>query len=527
MKRINLLMSLIIILALIIRLVIAWQSVPLLDGKMLLDDAFYGFSIARQIASGHGITYNGIDKTNGMQPLLILLITPVFLFTSDLYLAVNIALTIIAIIDTLVVFLVYKLAKQYFTEKVGLLAAFIWAINPMIFFQTMNGLEVSLYILMIFITLLYYKKIKDNITLKNISVLGVLLGLTFLSRGDGVFLFIVILFHMLFFNKKVRHLYLIPFIIVTVLVVSPWLLYSYFTFGTIQQSSFLANYYASHGIIPFYDYKPPVNLNEVLSRIFESFFRGFGALVHQIGVIDFLSLSLGTIVLIPFLLLTVYALLKNFKIVIIPILFSVLLFLFYAGYFWVLNIRYLTPIMPFLIILESVGILELTKFKKSVFFILLACLICGLVFNGVTQWNRGYVPWQAEIYNDALWINENTPKDAIVASFASGNIIYFSNRTVLGMDGVVDYNAINVILQKKVYSYWKERNVTYWVESSYHNQTVIDRWERGKFDIIRENQWYNVLGSEAKLELIRNRCNVYKHMRGFDMLICFYIMKVD
>jgi hypothetical protein len=311
------------------------------------------------------------------------------------------------------------------------------------------------------------------------------------------------------------------------MTVSPWLVWNYSTFGTLQQSSFLANYYMNRGIIPLYDIKPPVTLAENLSGAGESFLRAFGALVNQFGVIDFFKFSITTIILIPFLLLTMIAFFKNWKKIIIPISFSMLLLLFYGGYLWGINIRYMTPIVPFLVIFEAVGILEAMKSKsKYMVFVILSLLAMTLMFNGMVQWERGYLPWQGEIYKDAIWISHNTPKDAIVASFASGNIIYFSNRTVIGMDGVVDYKSINVILQKNVYSYWKERNVTYWVESTYNNQTAIDEWKNGTFDVIRENQWHAVFEPGAKLELVSNRCGVYPHMRGFDMLICFYTMKI-
>jgi len=49
----------------VIRLTIAWQPVPTLLEKIIPDDTLYGYSIARHIALGQGITYNGIDKTNG------------------------------------------------------------------------------------------------------------------------------------------------------------------------------------------------------------------------------------------------------------------------------------------------------------------------------------------------------------------------------------------------------------------------------------------------------------------------------
>jgi hypothetical protein len=531
MKKINTTLLSILILTFIIRLIIAWQPFQTLIPRIVMDDSFYGFSIARNIAMGNGITYNRVDSTNGFQPLWIFLITPIFML-SNINLAVNLVLTISTMLEVLTVFLIYKLASRYFNKKIGLLAAFLWAVNPLIMFHTLNGLELPLYIVMILSTLIFYDSINDKVNLKNILILGVLIGLTFLSRGDGVFLFVAIFVHMLFFNKKVKRSYPLVFLAITAIVVSPWLLYSYFTFGTITQSSFLANYYASHGLIPFYDFKPPEGLGDVFAKISESSIRASGTLVHLFGVVDLLELSLGTLLLIPFLLLTIYAFTKNWKKAKLLVLFSILLLLFYAGYFWVINIRYIAPVMPLLIIFEAVGLMLLFDFKKSVFFIVISYLVLVLGVNGLNQWTKGYLPWQGEIYKDAIWISQNTPQNAIVASFASGIIIYFSNRTVIAMDGVVDYNSIKYILEKNVYDYWKSRNVTYWVESTYNNQTYIDKFNEDEFNVITMNQWKGIFGLEdseleQKFELIKNRCDIYQHMRGFDMLICFYTVKVN
>ncbi|WP_171061588.1 hypothetical protein [Rhodococcus zopfii] len=45
------------------------------------DDAFYYFGIARNIAEGHGSTFNGLDTTNGYHPLWLLVLMPIFAVT--------------------------------------------------------------------------------------------------------------------------------------------------------------------------------------------------------------------------------------------------------------------------------------------------------------------------------------------------------------------------------------------------------------------------------------------------------------
>ena len=59
--------------------------------KPFIEDAWYGFSIARNIADGFGITIDGSQQTNGFQPLQVFIDSIIFTLTkSD-----NVALIII------------------------------------------------------------------------------------------------------------------------------------------------------------------------------------------------------------------------------------------------------------------------------------------------------------------------------------------------------------------------------------------------------------------------------------------------
>jgi hypothetical protein len=52
-----------------------WHDAPF---GLTFDDAFYYFGIARNVAHGHGSTFDGINLTNGYHPLWMLLSVPVF-----------------------------------------------------------------------------------------------------------------------------------------------------------------------------------------------------------------------------------------------------------------------------------------------------------------------------------------------------------------------------------------------------------------------------------------------------------------
>jgi len=50
---------------------------------LLYDDAYYYFGVARNLAAGHGSTFDGIHSTNGYHPLWCWLLVPVFALVDD------------------------------------------------------------------------------------------------------------------------------------------------------------------------------------------------------------------------------------------------------------------------------------------------------------------------------------------------------------------------------------------------------------------------------------------------------------
>ena len=72
-------LAFIIALSFLLRLIIAVQPIDTLVQKIILDDSFYYFSEAKGLATGHGITSNSYDPTNGLHPLYLFTITPLSL----------------------------------------------------------------------------------------------------------------------------------------------------------------------------------------------------------------------------------------------------------------------------------------------------------------------------------------------------------------------------------------------------------------------------------------------------------------
>ena len=70
---------------------VLWADAPF---ALTFDDAFYYFGIARNVAHGHGSTFDGIDPTNGYHPLWMLMAVPVYALGLDGTTAVRVLLAV-------------------------------------------------------------------------------------------------------------------------------------------------------------------------------------------------------------------------------------------------------------------------------------------------------------------------------------------------------------------------------------------------------------------------------------------------
>ncbi len=158
----------------------------------LTDDAFYYFKIAQNIAEGHGSTFDGVNLTNGYHPLWLLLNVPVFaLARFDLILPLRIVILISAGLGAAAAVVFYRLLRQTLEKQIAIIVVVLWAFSWMLFRRTtMGGMESILSAF--FILLLWYRVVQMNrqqqVSLRQIWMVGVIAVFTFLSRLDNIFL---------------------------------------------------------------------------------------------------------------------------------------------------------------------------------------------------------------------------------------------------------------------------------------------------------------------------------------------------
>ncbi|MHB8392397.1 MAG: hypothetical protein ACYDBH_22920, partial [Acidobacteriaceae bacterium] len=237
------------IVAVLARVPLAFRSIPNLAGFPYGDDAFYMLSVARHLAAGQGLSVDGHTLTNGFQPLLVMLYTPIFwLCGSNAWLAVRWTFILNGVIAGLCVWSVAVLLRTMERSETAdgtsapVIGAALWTFTYAIFIQLTNGLETGLASLLIVLGLIWYARLWEPTppTTPDAAArppwwqLGAILGLAVLARIDTAIL-VAIIVGMLFLRKAWRGAIVTG--IVAFLISLPWWIFNWMYFGSLMPTS--------------------------------------------------------------------------------------------------------------------------------------------------------------------------------------------------------------------------------------------------------------------------------------------------
>lgn len=210
----------------------------------LPDDAMYYLTIARNLANGSGISFDGVDPTNGFHPLWLFIITPVFWLTDSVWGPVYAILTLQSLIDACCIFAAGWCAfaalsryDQQTRSYAALSASILVAFNPSQIIRGINGLETSLTALLLLVwTYEYFRRL--NAITPSVIRIGVLTGLLFLARTDALIIILPALLYLVWDSRV--HITPTKWVLAAalpLLIASPWLVWNIQTFDSIVQTS--------------------------------------------------------------------------------------------------------------------------------------------------------------------------------------------------------------------------------------------------------------------------------------------------
>ncbi|NQU07695.1 MAG: glycosyltransferase family 39 protein [Candidatus Abyssubacteria bacterium] len=461
-----------------VRIAIALCDESTLITKTLSDDAFYYFQIARNAASGNGVSFDGVEPANGFHPLWLLLLLPVyFLFGDGLTAPLHVSLVIEALLDVGAGLLIYSLVRSLTRNYLaGILGAAAYLLNPSVIFHSVNGLETGLNLFCFCLYFWFYLRMvsEERFTAGNAALLGLLSGLLMLARTDNFVVVGMVYAHFLFVRKQYEKPALAALSVgLSALVVAPWMMWNFVTFGTFMQSSASAYSIVIRGNLRasgFTDSRIFLSWLSNTVRLFiwtiPSDVFGWGKLL---GITA--GLSVGMLLVDEGRAKRVWG---AARLACVPLFAFVALTLTHSLLRGTLKSWYFMPAAAVGAVFLGIfcGAFDLSDVLGSVRARVISgfmavVILSGFALNGWTLWGKGMYPWQKEQLMAAEWVKEHLGDDVWIGSFNAGIIGYMSERKVINLDGLVNNAVVPYLKERRLWDYIEEREIAYIVDSDY------------------------------------------------------------
>src|SRR3954452_14771892 len=171
-----------------VRLVYVLVLTPHLRG---LGDATYYHELANALADGRGFVSPATGTATALHPPLFpLLLTPSSLLGLDSY---NAHRVVVCLIGTATIVCVGMLARVVANERAGLIAAGIAAFSPVLVSADGAVMSETLLGLLVVLTALCAYRLSEQPSMKRAVVLGAVIGLAALTRGEAILLLVLLL----------------------------------------------------------------------------------------------------------------------------------------------------------------------------------------------------------------------------------------------------------------------------------------------------------------------------------------------
>lgn len=159
------------------------------------DDAFYYFKVAENIVTGRGVTFDGLNPTNGFHPLWMLICLPVFtLARFDLILPLRVLVVVASLLQAGTGILLARLLRRVVSGEVAGLAAVVWVFAPPIHgVVAQQGLESAVNALtLVWLVYLAVGRQAEALSPRRLALVGLAGGLAVLARLDNIFVVLML-----------------------------------------------------------------------------------------------------------------------------------------------------------------------------------------------------------------------------------------------------------------------------------------------------------------------------------------------
>ena len=167
-----------------------------------------------------------------MPPFYLFFLHTVNFITGNIFQLTNSMIIIQILLNLLSIYIFFQIVRKFLNRKVTLYLTVIYAFFPALIFSSVQISSVSIQIFLI-LCFLYF--IPDNFSQKrkySLIIFSIFSGMLILTRGEFFIFYIFTLFYFFIFkDQKIKNL--ISSIIITLLVLSPYLYRNYKNFNTV------------------------------------------------------------------------------------------------------------------------------------------------------------------------------------------------------------------------------------------------------------------------------------------------------
>lgn len=425
------------------------------------------------------------------------------------------ALTVAIILSTVTAFFLYKILSTYTqNQKIISFGIFIYLFNPNLLYNVLNGLETSLVLMMLSIFIYILNQTKSptpnpSPTGRGASAhfiyLGIVGGLLALARLDMVIVVGISYLYLLYkipptplkggvlqiFKNNLDNFFIAS--LTTGIIFISWMIYNFKVFGIYLTSASVTSTFINHRLT--YSDNGGQSVKVFLKTIPYMLERATQQIVSDTGapIIFLMLFGVGVYFLVKKLtpnpslspwgkgesahytsplykgrLGGVINFLMNINLS--PIIFVTAglfaLTFVSAGLRWTFRSWYFIPLLLIWSIFitwildkifKEFGSNALTPPYKGGWgdFALVALSVC-VAYSFFITWNKNLkedMPNQKQMYEIALWQNQNLPAGSHIGVFNSGIQSYFSTNRVTNLDGLINNNASTAMLNNTLWQY--------------------------------------------------------------------------
>jgi hypothetical protein len=468
---------------------------------LMPDDAAYYFKIAENASEGKGLTFDGINRTNGFQPMWLAALVPLYRVYHG---APETMSRIILVLQTAILaaaaLLLSATLARFFSRRTVIVSLLLFLF--FVFVPAANGMESA--VLVFFLALAFYAGARmgeaGGRDPKRMLLLGALLGLVVLARLDMIFLPVVAAaasFLSALGARGERRARLAGTLCLgagVTAVVLPYLVYNKVSFGAVMPVSGLLK-----SSFPRLSNPAPAlsSLGKralaglVIAAVYAAYAvarrpRGFyrsamtvtacAILLHFFHTIFFMKWAVFAWHYVPYILFGVVAVCEPVE-------------------------RFLAPAGE--------------KGRRALYWIAIAAIVAVGGFSVLRIVERPYDrDWGQAAYAAALWARDNTDANAVFAMKDAGNFSYFSERRVVNLDGVVnnlEYQA--ALRERNLAGYLAIKGVDYLVQHAFWDRPDVTS---GEYDSLAVSYRSHRYESDSDSLVLLKSDEVYRSRPYFD-----------